>query len=204
MIRNIYFDMGGVIFRQDTEEAFSRFRALGIDPDYYMGAYGQKDFFLALETGHIDADTFCSRLSAAVNRHVSWEEAQHCWLGFIKDVPVDRLHNLELLKQKYHIGLLSNTNPFIMSFTRSDKFSCEGKGIADYFDVLHCSYEMGICKPDPAIFLKALCEDGFTPAESVFVDDSYKNIEAARNLGFIGLHVPENQDWASPLAALLD
>lgn len=202
MIRNIYFDMGGVVFRQDTEEAFERFRSLGIDPDYYMGAYGQKDFFLDLETGRIDADTFCRRLSAAANRDVSWAQAQHCWLGFIKDVPVERLHTLEMLKQKYHIGLLSNTNPFIMSFTRSDRFSPDGKGIGDYFNVLHCSYEMGVCKPDPEIFLAALREDGFTPEETIFVDDSSKNIEAARKLGFVGVHVPENQDWASLLAAL--
>lgn len=48
MIKNIYFDMGGVIFDQNSEEAFRRFRSLGIDTDYYMGAYGQRDFFLDL------------------------------------------------------------------------------------------------------------------------------------------------------------
>ena len=54
------------------------------------------------------------------------------------------------------------------------------KPISDYFDVLHCSYEMGICKPDAQIFLTALKEDGFKPEETVFVDDSLKNIEAAK------------------------
>ena len=203
MIRNIYFDMGGIVFRQNTAEAFNRFNALGIDPDYYMGAYGQKDFFLDLETGAIDAGTFCTRLSAAANRQVTWEEAQYCWLGFVKDVPVERLRNLSELKRKYHIGLLSNTNPFVMAFTRSGKFSSDGKGIVEYFDILHCSYEMGICKPDPEIFLAALREDGFTAEETIFVDDSLKNIEAAKRLGITGLYVPENQDWAAPLASLL-
>ena len=37
MIKNILFDMGGVIFQQDTAEAFRRFRQAGIDPDIYMG-----------------------------------------------------------------------------------------------------------------------------------------------------------------------
>ena len=68
MIKNILFDMGGVVFVQDTPEAFRRFRAMGIDTDYYMGAYGQKDFFLELEEGKIDADEFCLRMAKATER----------------------------------------------------------------------------------------------------------------------------------------
>ena len=37
MIRNLLFDMGGVIFDQDTQEAFRRFEAIGIDTEKYMG-----------------------------------------------------------------------------------------------------------------------------------------------------------------------
>lgn len=203
MIRNIYFDMGGVVFRQDTQQAFDRFRAIGIDPDYYMGAYGQKDFFLDLEMGHISAEAFCQKLSSVANRPISWEEAQYCWLGFIKDIPQNRLDNLIQLKNRFHIGLLSNTNPFIMAFTRSSQFSTQGHGIGDFFNVLHCSYEMGICKPDAEIFLSALREDGFTPEETIFVDDSLKNIEAANRLGITGLYVPENQDWMEQLVECL-
>lgn len=85
--------MGGVIFRQDSEEAFRRFREVGLDPEKYMGAFGQKEFFLDVENGKIDADTFCRKMAEASGReHVSWEEAQHCWLGFLRDVPVERLH----------------------------------------------------------------------------------------------------------------
>lgn len=50
--------MGGVIFRQDSEEAFHRFRKAGLNPEIYMGAYGQKDFFLDLETGTTDSEAF--------------------------------------------------------------------------------------------------------------------------------------------------
>ena len=46
MIKNLLFDMGGVIFRQNSEEAYRRFRAMGVNTDDYMGEYGQKGFFL--------------------------------------------------------------------------------------------------------------------------------------------------------------
>lgn len=74
--------MGGVIFTQNTEEAFRRFRNEGIDTSYYMGIYGQKDFFMELEAGKIDASEFCRRMSAVVGHEVSWQRAQYCWLGY--------------------------------------------------------------------------------------------------------------------------
>ena len=204
MIKNILFDMGGVIFRQNSEEAYRRFRSMGVNTDDYMGEYGQKGFFLDVETGKIDADEFCRRMAEAVGREsVSWEEAQYCWLGFIRDVPVDRLRNLLKLRGEYHICLLSNTNPFIMAFPRSDKFSDEHKPIGDYFDTLFCSYEMHAYKPNPDIYLKALAADGMKAEETIFVDDSLKNVKAAEALGIHGLHVAPDEDWMEKLTELL-
>jgi FMN phosphatase YigB (HAD superfamily) len=197
MIKNILLDMGGVVFIQDTDEAIRRFRKLGIvDTDKYMGAYGQKDFFLDIETGDIDTDEFCRRMALAIGKEsVSWEEAQYCWLGFIKDVPVDRLHFLAQLRQHYHVCLLSNTNPFIMAYTRSKNFSKEGRPISDYFDSLFCSCEMKAYKPHADMFQKALDADGMKASESLFIDDSSRNTDAARALGFEVLPVKTNEDW---------
>ena len=204
MIKNILFDMGGVIFRQDSEEAFRRFREVGLDPEKYMGAFGQKEFFLDVENGKIDADTFCRKMAEASGReHVSWEEAQHCWLGFLKDVPVERLHYLLELKKHYHVCLLSNTNPFMMSFTRSSKFSSDGKPISFYFDTLFCSYEMKAYKPDSEIFIKALDTDKMIADETLFLDDSMKNIVAAQRLGLQTLYVKTNEDWRDRLTLVL-
>ena len=196
--------MGGVIFRQDSEEAFRRFREVGLDPEKYMGAFGQKEFFLDVENGKIDADTFCRKMAEASGReHVSWEEAQHCWLGFLKEVPVERLHYLLELKKHYHVCLLSNTNPFMMSFTRSSKFSSDGKPISFYFDTLFCSYEMKAYKPDSEIFIKALDTDKMISDETLFLDDSMKNIVAAQRLGIQTLYVKTNEDWRDRLTLVL-
>ncbi len=196
--------MGGVIFRQDSEEAFRRFREAGLDPEKYMGAFGQKEFFLDVENGKIDADTFCRKMAEASGReHVSWEEAQHCWLGFLRDVPVERLHYLLELKKHYHVCLLSNTNPFMMSFTRSSKFSSDGKPISFYFDTLFCSYEMKAYKPDSEIFIKALDTDKMIAGETLFLDDSMKNIVAAQRLGIQTLYVKTNEDWRDRLTLVL-
>lgn len=205
MIKNILFDMGGVIFQQDTAEAFRRFRQAGIDPDIYMGEYGQKGFFLDVETGRIDADEFCRQMARVVGREsVSHDEAMHCWLGFIRGVEQSRLDRLVELRRHYHLCLLTNTNPFIMEYTRSSRFSPAGKPISDYFDSLFCSYEMKRYKPNSDFFSYALQADGMRPDECIFIDDSAKNIGAAEAVGIRGLHVDTNADWTAPLAQLLE
>lgn len=204
MIKNIYFDMGGVIFDQNTEEAFRRFRAIGIDTDYYMGQFGQRDFFLDLESGRIDATEFCQKLREVTGRDLTEEQIRHCWLGFYDGVPVERLDDLERLRKHYRLGLLSNTNPFMMAFTRSADFSERRKPITDYFDALFLSYEMKVCKPDPDIFRQVLAADGAKAEECLFVDDSRKNTDAARRLGFQVLHVEPNAQWMPQLRAVLE
>ena len=196
MIKNILIDMGGVIFRQNTAEACRRFQSIGLNTDVYMGEYGQKDFFLELESGLIDTDEFCRRLAAIVGREsISYDEAEYCWLGFIKDVPIKGLHDLLTLRKDYHLGLLSNTNPFIMGYTRSSRFSEEQLPITHYLDSFYCSYEMGVCKPNREIYEIALETGKMKPEETLFVDDSIKNIKAAEEVGIHGLHVNANEDW---------
>ena len=51
------------------------------------------------------------------------------------------------------------------------------------FDVLVWSYQLGIAKPDPAIYRHTLDELGTRPEETLFIDDKLENVEAARALG---------------------
>jgi len=51
------------------------------------------------------------------------------------------------------------------------------------FDVLVWSYQLGIAKPDPAIYRHTLTKLGVQPGETLFLDDKAENIEAARALG---------------------
>lgn len=204
MIRNILFDMGGVIFLQDTEEAMRRFRAQGIDTDLYMGQFGQKGFFEDLEMGKIDKREFCREMSATVGYQVSEEEAAWCWQGFFKSVPVSRLHTLLELRKDYHLGLLSNTNPFMMELTDSPRLSADRRPISDYFDSLFLSYEMKVCKPDPEIYRMALERYGMIPEETLFIDDGLKNILGAEAAGIRGLHIESNSDWREPLFKILE
>jgi putative hydrolase of the HAD superfamily len=51
------------------------------------------------------------------------------------------------------------------------------------FDVLVWSYQLGIAKPDPAIYRHTLAQLGTLPEETLFIDDKRENVEAAEALG---------------------
>ena len=73
-------------------------------------------------------------------------------MGFIADVPQYKLDFLLELRKKYKVYLLSNTNPIVQSWARSEAFTPAGRPISAYFDKMYTSYEVGVTKPDAAIF----------------------------------------------------
>lgn len=203
MIKTILFDMGGVLFQIDTDQAKRRFEALGVDSERYLDAYEQRGIFLDLESGAIGDEEFLNRLSDMVGHPVSKEEARHAWLGYVKEISLDRLNKISDLRPRYRTCLASNTNPFMMDFTESDNFSGDGHGIGHYLNHLYCSYRMGVCKPSAEFFNKILEAEGIEPDEVLFVDDSKRNIEAAARLGINTLWVDSDKDWLPELETKL-
>lgn len=65
-IRNIVFDLGGVLIDLDHHQAVSRFEEIGVkDAKQLLDPYEQKGFFLELENGKIDVDTFLPQVMRA-------------------------------------------------------------------------------------------------------------------------------------------
>lgn len=204
MIKNLVFDFGGVVVDLCWDKAIRRFAEIGLsNAANILDRYKQQGFFLELEEGKIGAEEFMSRLSELCGKKLCIEEVDSAWMGFFEPVSVAKLKVLEELHRKYKMYLLSNTNPFVMNWARSPRFSAEGKGLDYYFDKLYLSYKIGITKPDVGIFKNMIADSGIVPEETLFVDDGMANIEAARSLGFDTLHVKEGIDWTEPLISIL-
>ena len=204
MIKDIVFDFGGVLTTIDTERALQRFRDLGVEePEQYINSYCQKGPFFELENGDIDADEFCRRLGQICNREITFEQAKEAWLGFLVEIHTTLLEHLQTLRGSYRLSVLSNTNPFIQSWALTKDFTPVGKSLADYFDMLFFSYRMHCSKPSREIYCKMLANGGMRAEETLFVDDSTKNIEAAREVGIRTLLVENGEDWREKLSNAL-
>lgn len=204
MIKDIVFDFGGVLTTIDTERALQRFRDLGVEePEQYINSYCQKGPFFELENGDIDAEEFCRRLGQICNREITFEQAKEAWLGFLVEIHTTLLEHLQTLRGSYRLSVLSNTNPFIQSWALTKDFTPVGKSLADYFDMLFFSYRMHCSKPSKEIYSKMLSDGGMRAEETLFVDDSTKNIEAASGTGIRTLLVENGEDWREKLCEAL-
>ena len=185
-IKNLLFDLGGVIMDLDRSRCVEAFRELGMkNPDEFLGVYGQKGDFLALERGDIDADEFHRRIRPLFSRPVTDEEIDRAFDRFLIGIPLHRLQALRALRAEgYKVYLLSNTNPIMMDGFIADQFRQEGLEMADYFDGEVCSYKAHCYKPEPEIFEYTCRKFGIKPSETLFFDDSQANVDAARALGF--------------------
>ena len=101
------------------------------------------------------------------------------------------------LHGRYKLAVLSNSPP------RLSKWLADW-GILDLFDVVVCSGDEGLVKPDPAIFELALTRLGVAPSEAVFIDDTLGHVQAARDLGIHGIHFRNAEQLTRDLESLLE
>lgn len=192
-IKNLMFDLGGVIMDIRRENAVEALKAIGMEKaDELLGVYGQKGVFLQLEKGLISPAEFRDALRKEISADVTDRQIDEAFTKFLIGIPVDRLRQLEKLRNEgYRIYLLSNTNALMWHGFIVNEFTIDGKTINDYFDGIVTSFEAHAYKPDAAIFNYAADHCRIIPSETLFFDDSLENCEAARRLGFHAAHVSD-------------
>ena len=80
-IKNIAFDLGGVVVALNYEEAVRRFEAIGLkDARQRLDAFEQKGIFGELECGKITAEDFRKELSLLTGRELTHEECYTAWI----------------------------------------------------------------------------------------------------------------------------
>lgn len=200
-IKTIIFDLGGVIITLDQPQAIRRFQEIGLkDADQRLDAYTQGGIFGDLERGTIDAETFRVELSKLVGHEVSYDECRYAWLGYCRELPQRNLEALRRLRSEgYRLVLLSNTNPYMMSWAMSPDFDGQGHSLEDYMDACYCSYKLGCMKPDTEFFHRVLIAEQTVPSQMLFLDDGPRNVAVASQMG-IRTFCPENgADWTQTI-----
>lgn len=203
-IKNLIFDFGGVIVDIDRENAIKKFESIGVkQANELLDKYHQRGIFLEVENGQMDADMFCHALSKICHKNISFEEAQKGWLGFMVSVPPQRLELLNELKEDYNIYILSNTNPFIMDWARSERFTSAKKPLDYYVHKIYTSYEVKFVKPQREFFDYVITDIKSSPEECIFIDDGKENIKVAKELGFNTFLAINDSNWITDFRKFL-
>ena len=203
MIKNLLFDLGGVIMDIRRLNCVASFERLGMkDADSFLGEYSQKGPFLQLEEGAISEAEFRAAVRQFIDGEVSDEQIDSAFCDFLVGIPKYRLEQLRELKKQYGIYMLSNTNSIMWHSRIAEDFRQEGVEREDYFDGIVTSFEAKSIKPDAKIFHAVGEKLGIKPEETLFLDDSQKNLDAAAELGFQTLLVTPGSEFFELLNAL--
>ena len=203
MIKNLLFDLGGVIMDIRRLNCVASFERLGMkDADSFLGEYSQKGPFLQLEEGAISEAEFRTAVRQFIDGEVSDEQIDSAFCDFLVGIPKYRLEQLRELKKQYGIYMLSNTNSIMWHSRIAEDFRQEGLEREDYFDGIVTSFEAKSIKPDAKIFHTVVEKLGIKPEETLFLDDSQKNLDAAAELGFQTLLVTPGSEFFELLNAL--
>ena len=197
-IKNIIFDFGGVVMDWDPRYFFK---------DHFNDDEKMEHFLKNIATDEWNAEqdrgrTLAEGTEIQVAKHPEWEKEIRAyydnWTTMLKsDIP----HNVEVLRKlehsKYDLFGLTNwsAETFPYALENYDFFKIfEGKIVVSGTEKL--------IKPDPAIWEVLLNRYQITAEESVFIDDNAKNIEVAKSLGFICIHIKEDTDLEKELREL--
>lgn len=190
-IKNIIFDFGGIfidIDYQKTEQAFIDAGAVNF-PELYTQHHAST-LFEDLETGKISPEEFYDSFREKARINLSNKTIETAWNAMLGNFLLEELNWLEEIKHKYRIFLYSNTNQI-----HYDAFSTTFKKVTgkanfdDYFIKAYYSHTLGLRKPYKESFEKILEEQHLVASETVFIDDTIKNIEGAKLAGLQTIHL---------------
>ena len=187
----LIFDLGNVIIDIDYQNSLRLIRnhLSELIQDRVTGFY-LTDFHKDYEKGLIDSPTFRNSVRSYFDQDWEDQKVDELWNSLLVTIPANRLELIAKLKNKYQIGVLSNTNQIHIEAV--DTMLKRDHGIENLNELFHrvfLSHEMGLSKPSPEIYEKMVSELGTTPDRVVFFDDLEANVKGAASVGIQAVHV---------------
>jgi len=193
-VKNIIFDLGGVLLNIDPKKTIEAFGALGMEQ--LIGDKGlsyDHDIFYQMELGQVTPDEFRDGVRQLLSANISSEEIDAAWTAMLLDFPEIRIELLRRLQKEYKIYLFSNTNAIHVEKYHSNFRNQHGFEVSTLFVKDFYSNEIGFRKPTPESFQEIIRLSGINPSESLFIDDSLQNVEAAIATGLQGFWLQPGQ-----------
>lgn len=195
LVRNIIFDLGGVILNINYGNTIARLSELsGQDFAAIYTQHRQDAIFDDFETGKITSDGFRQRLRQLLQVPASDQAIDDAWNAMLLDIPPSRIDFLEGVGNQKRIFLLSNTNEIHKkAFDQivTDSFGDRLSDLSNLFEKAYYSHLVGDRKPKASIFERVLAENQLNPAETLFIDDTLGHVEGAKQVGLQAFHLTD-------------
>lgn len=193
-IRNIIFDLGGVLLNIDPKKTIEAFGNLGMEQ--LVGDKGlsyDHDIFYLMEQGKITPEEFRNGVRQLLPKEVSDDEIDAAWTAMLLDFPAIRVELVRNLLKDFKIYLFSNTNAIHVAKYHSIFRNQHGFEVSTLFEKDFYSNEIGYRKPSAESYQEIIRLSGINPSESLFIDDSLQNVESAMASGLKGFWLEPGQ-----------
>jgi HAD superfamily hydrolase (TIGR01509 family) len=186
-VKNIIFDLGGVLLNIDPKKTIEAFGQLGMEQ--LVGDKGltyDHEIFYQMEQGKITPVEFRQGVRKLLPTQVLDDQIDYAWTAMLLDFPKVRVELVQNLRKDYGIYLFSNTNAIHVAKYHSDFLNLHGFEVSALFEKDFYSNEIGYRKPSHESFQEIIRLSGINPEESLFIDDSLANVEVAMACGLKG------------------
>ncbi|GAA3748016.1 putative hydrolase of the HAD superfamily [Spinactinospora alkalitolerans] len=188
-VTTVVFDYGEVISVPPPEEVRAKLERLsGARPEEFWAAYWAER--RAYDAG-VPASEYWGRVAGRIGAEWDAARRQEIWAADVGGWLYASAASVAVLDRLAghgaRLALLSNAPSDIAGALRASP-------LLEPFDALFFSCDVGVCKPDAAIYTHVLEELGAAPAETAFIDDREENILAAKELGIDAHHYAGTAD----------
>lgn len=189
-VKNIVFDLGGVLLDIDPQRTVKSFEALGLTNVIKPGGWGYKqEVFLHMEEGKLTDGEFRDGIRELLPGPVLDAEIDAAWCAMLIDFPAERVTLLKQLESKYNLYLFSNTNNIHVNYFHKLFHQKFGFSMSDLFVKDYYSHEINRRKPSLESFQFVLNDAALNPRETLFIDDSKENVMGAERAGMHAFHL---------------
>ena len=180
----IIFDLGNVLLPIDLEKTYGAFSAYSSLSKEEIGSIIiDNQLWVPYESGKQSDIEFREFLRSRLDLTISDLEFDEAFSALLLDFHAGVYEWIASLQSKYHLVLLSNTSSIHAERFTKVSLGPMGENLFSLFHQVYYSFEMGLVKPDPAIYHRVLTEQGFSPSQVLFFDDNLANINSAKSIG---------------------
>jgi putative hydrolase of the HAD superfamily len=184
-IKNLLLDLGGVLIDVDYHRTASAFEALGAQQfTQYYSQETATQLFEQLETGKLADDEFLIQMQQRCAPGTTLGQAEEAWNAILLDFRMQSIDYLIVLRKRYRLFLLSNTNSIHQkAFEKKFREQTGLDSLDLFFEKALYSHQIGMRKPYESTYTKVLEMLGIRGEETLFIDDSPVNIGPAVKAG---------------------
>ena len=194
-IKNIIFDLGGVVLDIDESIVYNELEKMGISVSKLAHSKEFIDIMSKFDTGIYTAPTFRKKAKALLGQEKMTDQRfDAIWNAMILDIPRERIEAIEKVKKHYKIFLMSNSNVIHYDlYVRDLQLRFGYHEFDELFNKSYFSFAEHMEKPDPRFFELILDHEGLLPEETLFIDDTEANVKVAKKLGIHTYHIGRDE-----------